>query len=65
MIRSARMLLIGMLLGIAVTVAVTEEKITFVRTEEGFKITCKTPFIEQHRELPGRIVEFVERTRRP
>ena len=59
---SVRTFLIGLLLGIAATVAVTEEKIAFAQTEEGFKITCNARFIEKNRELPRQIAEFAERT---
>lgn len=60
--RSARMFLVGLLLGIGATLAVTQGKIGFTRTEDGFRITCKTPFLEEHRELPGRVAGFVART---
>ena len=59
MTRSLRMFLIGLLLGIGATVAATEQKIGFARTEEGFKITYNTHLIEKTRELPEHIVEFV------
>ena len=51
------------MLGIGATVAVTEQKIGFARTEEGFKITCNTHLIESTQELPRHIVEFVASNR--
>jgi len=59
--RSARMFLVGLLLGIGATLAVTEHKISLAETEEGFKIICDTHFIEKSRELPSHITEFVTR----
>ncbi|MDI9433448.1 MAG: hypothetical protein QM570_17170 [Planctomycetota bacterium] len=60
--RSARMFLVGLLLGMGATLAVTQGTIAFTRTEDRFRITCKTPFLEEHRELPGQIAGFVART---
>lgn len=56
------MFLVGLLVGIGGTLAVSNDKIAFVQTEDGFKITCNAQFIEQHRELPRQIGEFVTRT---
>lgn len=60
MIRSARIFLVGLLFGIAATLAVTQQKVTFGRTEDGFKITCKTQALEKYQELPGQLVEYVK-----
>lgn len=60
MIRSVRVFLVGLLLGIAATLGVTQQKIAFGRTEEGFKITCKTQSLEKYQELPGQLVEYVK-----
>lgn len=60
--RSVRMFLVGLFVGIGGTLAVSNDKIALVQTEEGFRITCKTQFIEKHRELPRQIREFVTRT---
>jgi hypothetical protein len=62
MIRSARRFLVGLLLGIGATLAVTEDKVAFRQTEEGLEITCKTKFFEQNRELPRQITELVTKT---
>jgi hypothetical protein len=62
MIRSARRFLIGLLLGIGATLAVTEDKVAFRQTEEGLEITCKTKLFEQNRELPRQITELVTKT---
>jgi len=59
--RSVRMFLVGLLLGIGATLAVTEHKIGLAQTEEGFKITCDTHFIEKSRELPRHIAESMTR----
>jgi hypothetical protein len=59
MIRSVRVFLVGLLLGSAVTLAVTQQKVTFGRTEDGFQVTCKTQFLQEYQELPGQLVERV------
>jgi len=60
MIRSVRVFLVGLLFGIAATLAVTQQKVTFGRTEEGFNITCKTRVLETYQDLPGQLVEHVK-----
>ena len=60
MIRSVRVFSIGLLFGVAATLAVTQQKVTFGRTEDGFKITCKTQALERYQELPGQLVEYVK-----
>ena len=62
MMRSVRMFLVGLLFGIGATLAVTQGKIAFTRTEDGFRITCKASCLEEHRELPGRVAGFGART---
>jgi hypothetical protein len=54
--------LLGLLLGIAATLAVTEQKIALVQTEEGFKITGRAPFLEKNKDLPKQIVERAKST---
>lgn len=58
--RSLRMFVIGLVLGIGGTLAVTEEKIAVVRTEDGLKIECNVQFIEKNRDRPRQFVEFVK-----
>lgn len=59
--RSLRMFLIGLVLGIGGTLAVTEDKIAVVRTEDGVKIKCNCQFLEKHRDRPRQFVEFVKK----
>ena len=63
MIRSMRVFLVGLLFGVAATLAVTQQKVTFGQTEDGFKITCKTQFLQDYQELPGQLIEYVKNAR--
>ena len=62
MLRGVRIFLFGLLVGVGVTLAITEEKVTLARTDEGIQITCRTPSSQTCRAWPKQIVGYVKRT---